>query len=142
MEGLAPPLKFVLELERALECGISVRMAAYRWVQNSHGEFARELRELLVCYDAGQTAPSPRQDQSFERRAVYEVLWRGLSGEPVLIPLRALREEIELASELELDEFMAKLPLRALIPLLFLIFPGFMILLFGPLIKTMLRGVL
>jgi hypothetical protein len=141
MEGLAPPLKFVLDLERALECGTSVRLASYEWVQKEHGEFAGDLRQLLVQFDSGGRL-FLLETLSIERRTVFELIWRGLSGEPMLAPLRSLRDEIELAATLEIDDFMAQLPLRALIPLLLVIFPGFMILLFGPLIKTMMKGVL
>lgn len=143
MEGLAPPLRFLFMLERMLSCGHSVRVAISEYLKEENDEFAHHLRALLVQYDAGgDEMPPPPRALSPERAAVFELVWRGLGGEPLLRQIRDLREEVVLAATQELDEFMANLPMRALLPLLFFIFPGFLILLFGPLLKTMLKGFL
>jgi hypothetical protein len=140
MEGLAPSIRCVLDLERSLECGVSMRSAVYQWVQSSQNDFVEDVRALVIAHDAGQSLPTYNIRCSQERRAVLDLIWRGLCGEPVLAQFRALRDEIELAASLELDEFMVRLPMRALVPLLLFIFPGFMVLLFGPLLKTLMKG--
>lgn len=141
MEGVAPTLKLLLNFERALECGVSARSAGYRLAQAGGDEIERQLRELLLRFDGGESFATADKI-SPERRALFELIWRGLHGEPVVAALRDLRVEVEMAAAAELDEFMARLPFKALVPLLALIFPGFMLLLFGPLLRTLMKGIL
>lgn len=69
---------------------------------------------------------------SLVRRQCLEVLSQGLQGEPIYSQICSLEEEVFEASRLEIEEFVALLPMKSLIPLLFFQFPAFLALLLGP----------
>lgn len=142
MEGLAPSLVYCLELELFLESGHSVRAAMMRLSHETRQPLFRCGTELLSAYDRGDSVGAIvcGVRSPFER-ALLEVLHRGLKGEPVLAAIRILRDEIERASKIELDHYMAKLPMLALVPLLLFLLPAFLILLFGPLFQLMSQGI-
>ncbi len=142
MEGLAPSLAYCLELELLLETGESVRSAIMRLSREMSGVVTQRANELLVahdqCLDVRQVTKS--SSSPFER-ALLEILNRGLAGEPILAAVRILKVEVERAAQIELDQFLAKLPLLSLFPLLFFLLPAFLILLFGPLFHLMSQGI-
>lgn len=142
MEGLAPSLAYCLELELFLESGHSVRSAMMKLSHESTLPLFNQAIELLATFDRGHDVTSITQGvRSPFDRALLEVLVRGLRGEPILAAIRILREEIERASTIELDHYMAKLPMLALVPLLLFLLPSFLILLFGPLFQLMSQGI-
>jgi hypothetical protein len=74
------------------------------------------------------------------RRELISLVGLGLSGAPVVAKLRELEVEIRWACQDELDLFIARLPLRALLPVLLIQFPAFLILLFGPILSEFTRS--
>lgn len=139
MEGIAPVLQFCLNLEIEIEMGHSVRAAILRINSADTSAFAERVSEVLLQFDSGCekfNVDTPSRYQQF----VLQLLWRGLSGEPILSALKILSAEIEKASVIELEAYLARLPLLSLLPLLFLIFPAFLILLFMPLLTALNQG--
>ena len=141
MESLAPPLDCCLEVELRIEMGDSVNAALLSWVKNHPTAFAYLVRELLSEFRGAQQLDRVLlKCHSPFRRALFQVLWRGLKGEPILPALKVLRVEMTAACELELQNYYSRLPLVCLVPLLFFIFPAFMILLMGPVLSQLDLG--
>jgi hypothetical protein len=146
MEGLAPTLQCLIEIQSALQNGESLRAGLNRYTQVQTQPqayaFAQSLKHFLFAWDQGQDwrahiikAPTPH------RRALMEIIAFGLNGQAILPQLAELQSEVELACELDIKRFLDLLPLQMLIPLLFFQFPAFLILLFGPLLSHFLMEV-
>ena len=118
-----------------------VKEAVRGYLQNSsENPFQMQLREWAVRKSHGQSVETLlRATGSPYRRALLELFERGWEGEPVLEALEEIGEEIQSAAGTELDEFVASLPFRAMLPLLLLQFPAYLILLLGPVFSELLR---
>ena len=139
MDSLAPPLRALLEIKLKVQTGSSVRAAIKEYTTEFKSEpFARDLQQWLFNREAGGGALiKPFQGYTY-RKLLIEVLARGLEGGAVLKPLLALEEELISASQIDMDRQLKKLPLTAMIPLLLLQLPAFLILVFGPLLLRLM----
>ncbi|GIL17097.1 MAG: hypothetical protein BroJett040_08480 [Oligoflexia bacterium] len=142
MEGLAPTLKFVLGLRLGLERGDSLRAALQRYLQCHSDDFTKKLSQFLSLRDQN------RLDSNFfakisspYRRAVLQLVDRGLAGDSILQQVKILEIEIHEVCSAELDAFVAQLPFKVLLPLVLFVFPAFMILLLGPLVLSLLASI-
>lgn len=140
MEGIAPPLKCLIEMQSALQNGESVRTGLARYAKNANDVFADDVRRFLFDWDQGRdwrvrvcAISSPH------RRALLEIAAQGLSGQPILVLLEELRRDVEDACGLEIKSRLEMLPLKMLFPLLLLLFPSYLLLLFGPILNSFLR---
>ena len=70
------------------------------------------------------------------RRTLLILLEKGLNGMPILSHLEDLEAEIIHSCEAEIEEHIQKLPLLLMIPIFFFLFPAYLILLFGPLLQS------
>lgn len=141
MEGLAPPQELVGRLLWAQRSGISIRHELKTYTEIEKNEFARSLARWLFLFDQGREERHLILDElkSDYRQALVETIEMGLSGFPILDRLQELDREIALASELELDQFIATLPFKLMIPVFGLILPALMIILLAPLLQTLLK---
>ena len=140
MEGLAPPLKCLIEVRSALQNGESVRTGLLRFVQSSSCEFSTQVRQFLFDYERGIDWRSRLPTiQSQYRRALLELIALGLDGESIQASLEEMNKELQIACESEIKERMDMLPLQMLFPLLLLLFPAYLLLLFGPLVSAFVR---
>lgn len=140
MEDIAPVLQFLLSLRAAVSSGESIRCGAERFIEFGEPSMSEPVRELVSLQQRGKSCrecilAEPR----LLRRASLEILLLGLSGHPVQQQLDRLIDEVKRASEQEIKRHVESLPLRALLPLLLLQFPAFLLLVFGPLIKRFLQ---
>ena len=143
MEGLAPGLKCLVEMQSAIRNGETVRsgVASYLKKSSPHEEFAQQLRALIFAWDQEHSdwRSALHAIRGPYRRALAEVLCAGLAGQSILSQLTDLRVELVRASELELKSFIDLLPIKMLVPLLLFQFPAFLILLFGPLLSKFIQ---
>lgn len=139
METIAPPLYVVLHLQLEMANGYSFRESLRRLLSfNDHDDFVALLREWSVRKSHNQsTQMLARRLSSPYRRALLDLFERGWIGEPILEPLQSLEAEIRTACESELDQFISTLPFRAMIPLLLLQFPAYLLLLLGPMLTEL-----
>jgi hypothetical protein len=144
MDGLNPALELLLSVKISMERGESVRQGLLRYLKedSGHPRQHRELRTLLSAWlmrhDQGLSTQILRdQLKSPYRRNLLDIIERGLRGEPVLNPLLNLEVEIIQACHEELERRLLLLPLKALIPLLFLQFPALAILFLSPLLSQL-----
>lgn len=142
MEDIAPPLACLFEMQQALRNGEPARAGVARWLRESEDDFARDLKRALFAWDQGADwRPEAQKMRSPYRRAVCDALMRSLGGQSVQARLEELRGEIELACDLEIRRHVDLLPLRAMMPLLLLEFPAFLLLIFGPLMSQLMEEV-
>jgi hypothetical protein len=151
VEGLAPVLKCLIEIQSSVQNGEPVRagLTNFLRVSDQREEFAADLRRFLFAWDQGHDwrrrffssnfSTRSRRLQSPYRRALIEILAAGLAGQPVLTHLEELRLEIERACEIEIKGHLESLPLKMLVPLLLFQFPAFLLLLFGPLLNRLIQ---
>lgn len=144
MESLAPPLQLTLLVRTSIECGESVRIGIFKYIQCEQGEYVNQLRSWLVLYDQGAEEKSlklVRGIKSPYRRAVIDVLTQGLKGRSIYKNLIELEQEIKSAAERELAEYISLLPIKLLLPLLLFQFPAYLILILGPLIRQYMERI-
>lgn len=136
MANIAPPLALVFEAKRAIEKGTSVRQGILIYTKKNQDEFSKQVVQWIAALEQGQN-PSKVYDQlkSLHRKFVLRVLERGLRGESIYVQLQGLEDEILAASQNEQARYLAKLPYYLMAPLLLLMFPAFLLLLFGPLLS-------
>ena len=142
MENLAPPLDLILEVRFGLEKGVSLKRSLLMYIQSRKAEpLAGILSQWLYHLESGMPTDELKKGLSFYRRQILDLLEHGLRGDSIYPQVCALEDELFESSKLELEQFIATLPLKSLIPLLLLQFPAFMLLLLGPfLLKFLTQG--
>jgi hypothetical protein len=139
MEIIAPSLELLLEVRFGIEKGVGIKRVLDGYIQSqSHSDWSQKLGLWIKLQEMGRPTQTLLAELPFARRQVLEVLEQGLRGETIYSQLCSLQEELMQATELEIDEFVVKLPLKSLIPLLFLQFPAFLLLLIGPFLTEFL----
>lgn len=144
MEGIAPTLKCLLEMETAIQNGTSTRSAIVNYLEHNRrtDDCVRDLADFFFCWEQALDWKSLlRKLKSPQRRALFELLASGLSGQSILSPLVELRKEVAEVCEMEIREKIELLPIQMLIPLLLFQFPAFLILIFGPLLSKLIEEI-
>lgn len=140
MEGLAPPHYCLIEMRAALQNGESIRVGLSRFTQNSHSDFARSVRQFSFDWDHGfDWRVNATKIKSPYRISLLELAAASLSGQSIQSQLEELRVELELACTAEIKTRVDMLPLQMLFPLLLLLFPSYLLLLFGPLVSVFIK---
>jgi hypothetical protein len=145
MEGLAPPLRCLIEIHSGLQNGEPVRagLSKYLAVADAKDEFAPAVRAFLFAFDHGNDWKTVLNDTSAVkspfRRTLLEIVACGLKGQSIMAQLQDLQDDIANACDSEIKEHLEILPIKMLIPLLLFQFPAFLLLLFGPLLKSLIE---
>jgi hypothetical protein len=141
MEGLDPTLLICLEARFAIESGESLRSFLREKAADPSFLLRRDLLILLHNVENGQSlANMTFATQNQYTLSLFQLLAMGMYGEPIVARLRELEVEIRLSCDEQIDLYISALPLKGLVPLLFLQFPAFLLLLFGPILNEFLRG--
>lgn len=141
MEVLAPSLRLVQSVRYSMEAGDSVRIGVREYLSQPKDSFSRDVAAWMTLLERGcGTQEFLQKIQNPIRRQVLILLERGIAGEPILTALVAMDDEIQEQSLLQIESFLAQLPFRMMIPLLFFVFPAFLVLLLGPLLLRILDG--
>lgn len=148
MDGMNPVLECVWFVEEGLRRGESVRDALSRWVetsvgsQRSHGQYSRDFRlqVLGLLRDMEALTPGEFIGLSPHRENFFHILLAGFRGEAILADLTVLKADIQNQLELDMKSHVETLPFKMLVPLLLLLFPAFLILLFGPITRSFLQS--
>lgn len=101
-----------------------------RWLEEDH---ALEMTRLARL--------DRKQELSRHREQLFLILESGSRGASVLADWRELRKEVESQLELDIKGHVESLPLKMLMPLLLLLFPAFLVLLFGPITSAFLSAI-
>ena len=141
METLAPPLNCVLQIIISLEEGLGTQAALLNYIQQNKDSFAREVSEWLRLREQGGMSKEYRDEiHSIYRKTLLSIFNMGLEGLPILNSLKNLETELLKIGQSEIDEYIRKLPIISLIPLLLLQLPALLILILYPLLNELLTG--
>ncbi len=141
MEYLAPPLDLSVSLRLGLESGQSVSRIIKGIQARERHQMTRDLAIVVTAYERGEPVELPPETENLiYRKALLELIEAGLKGEPVLNQLKELESEILKACDADIEKFVAGLPIRTMIPLMLIQFPAFLLLLLGPLVSELLKG--
>ncbi len=141
MEGLAPPLELLLSVKQAVEQGNSVKKGIQIYLLGEKNDFKEVVLQFLSLHDQGKSVDELLSKiSSMHRRALLNLLNKSLSGFPIYSALLELETELIHACEEEIQLKIAKLPFLLMIPLLLLLFPAFLLLLFGPLLHNLFHS--
>lgn len=142
MENINPTLKCIWFFQYSLSTGVSIRESMKRYVQLYPScKLSAKLRQFIFLFDNHQDwrlAISYRS--SIYQVQFFELLMAGLKGQSILQQLKELQAEVKVASELELQKHLQILPFKMMAPMLMMQFPAFLIIFFGPLIQSLLKG--
>lgn len=140
MDSIAPPLSLLLEVKKAIEQQKSSKQGILKYLQLNQGSFPFEVRTWLSQFERGTSrVETVSKINSPYRRQLLFILERGLKGESIYGHLCNLEIEISNACQRELATHLQRLPFKMLIPLLFFLFPAYLIALFGPLLIQFLN---
>lgn len=141
MEDIAPPLQLALQLRMGLERGEPIRKLIKEYITNSTDELSNQVAQWIAMRDQGLSCSKIENlIKSPYRKALLYLIEKSLRGEGILTQLIQIEEEIKEACRDEIDKKIALMPIKALIPLLFLQFPALLILLFMPLLGQLTRS--
>ena len=140
MVCLAPPLKAVLEIRLLIESSFSVPQSIRLYSQKNLEEpLAKELGYWLFAKETGKTYENKVFNTAYRKRLI-DILTYGLKGEPILSALCDLEQDLIFVLNEDLEQYIQKLPLVSLIPLMLFEFPAFFLLLVGPLLLNLLSA--
>ena len=141
MEGLAPPLRCLLEVKLDLSSGESLKTSLLRYLKQHSDEFSCLVQLWLFYYEQGKSFTKELEKiKSPYRRVLIEVFELGLEGQPILKRLEELKEEMMEACRVEIDFYLNRLPFLSLFPLFFLQLPAFLLLMLGPLVIELVHS--
>lgn len=139
MEALAPPVELLMEVRFGTEKGQALRKTLQSYSQGpDQSPWKQTIRLWLNLLEMGRPSAEALKELSLARRQVLELMELGLKGEPIFPQVCALEEELFETMKMEIEEYVATLPLKTLLPLLFCQFPAFLILLLGPFLTQFL----
>jgi hypothetical protein len=136
MENLTPTLILLWDVKRSIQKGQSVRFGAELFIK-------RRLQHIFYqnfCrwYVARNSNSATNKDVfTFLQRQLVDLIDLGLNGESILSHLNQLEKEVIRNCEEEVNEYIATLPLKALVPLVCCLFPSMFLLLLVPLLKML-----
>jgi hypothetical protein len=141
MEHLAPPYQFTLDLLYELESGGTARSAVKKYTTHFQNEFCLMLRHWLRLQEFGELVIAEPTFKSSYQKAIWDLLMLSQQGASLVIPVRELELELRFVCEEQLEQHLATLPYKLMIPLLFMQFPALMVILLGPLLAQLLTEV-
>lgn len=141
MENISPSLHLLLTVRAALENGQSVRAGVLQFLSQHHGVFGEVVRQWLLLVDQNQPVSSLTEKLHPCRRALLNLLGKGLKGLPILNQIKELESEIIQSCNEEIETEIQKLPLLMMIPIFLFMFPAYLLLLFGPIIESLMAQI-
>lgn len=140
MEGVAPTLYLCLEVRAALEKGQALEAVVSSIALRMERDLSGQIQRLISIYrHSGMTEAMKLPCESVYRQTLFNIIVSGLEGEPILDRVRDLEKEIRFACESDIERHVARVPLLVMIPIMLLQLPGFMLLLFGPILNQLTK---
>lgn len=139
MENLAPPLELLMEVRFGMEKGQPLKKTIQHYIDaRPEDPWRQQLALWIKLLEMGRASLEVTEKLTPIRRQCLEILERGLRGESIYPQVCELEDEVFEATKLEMEEFVALLPMKSLVPLLFFQFPAFLALLLGPFLLSFL----
>jgi hypothetical protein len=142
MEGLADTHKLVIAVIQGAERGSSIPTIIKEVSKDLNTQTMKELMLLLAEYEKnGSYAKFRQKTLSVHRDILYQTILSALRGEPVHKKLIELEKEISAACDENIEQFIASLPVKSMLPVLLFQFPAFLLLVLGPLLAQFLKEI-
>lgn len=138
LEYIAPPLHFLCFLYLRLQSGVAIRTSMYEYIGTVKSDFSDEIREFLRQWESHSSLQLSRFKTTPVRSAIFQVLDRGLAGQPISEAIEELLLEVKEISSDVVERQTKRLAFISLIPLLFLQFPALMLIAVVPLLWEVL----
>ncbi len=139
MVHIVPSISFIKQLRTQLESGLSVSSSLKKTLIIEDSLFSQEVELWWSGYRTGHGGHW--EFRTHFEKAFIEVLQQGLEGAPIHKYLLQIEQEMQEEFEIRWKSYLDSLPTKLSLPLLFLFFPSYIILIFGPLISAFLKGV-
>ena len=143
MENLTFLHRHLFELRFYLKMGWSFRRSLVECLERHDDSVSCEVKKIIFMMDHGHDwrgyqgqMPCPFM------RTFIDIVQAGCSGIPIYEKICCVEKAVEdqLSDRLESD--LQSLPIKSMLPILFIMFPSYLILLFGPLLKNMIGGLI
>ena len=135
MENIVPALKLIWCVRKAVEKGRSVKFGLNDYLNSGSDEWQDDISKWLVLSQQGISTQNLIQYQkTVMRKQLILSLERGLKGESIHNHLMSLEEEIIDQIDVQVQEYLGRLPYLMLIPVALFFFPACLILMLGPFI--------
>ena len=141
MEALAPIYVAIVEVRSLLENGDSLLQGLKRVSENTSGELRWQFHQFLLGFERGEQAPHRVLSMSFLRKEFFGLLERGLKGEPILEPMKALEEQCLADCHQQIHRFLNTIGFKTMFPVLFFLLPAYLLLLLGPFLEDLLKSI-
>jgi hypothetical protein len=142
VESIAPLQNCIIYLIFLLEGGNSLNKSIDIYIKEFDDDVALGVREWLFIRGQGlEVDDFVNQQKNLHRKALFKLLDKGFKGQSVLGFLKNLEQEVECAVKSEISKFISYLPLKMMVPVFFLQFPAYLILLLGPILTDLIKGV-
>ena len=140
MELLTPSYLFLNELIMSMDSGVSAREFSTSYISRSNSEWSKLLSSHIYKFmnNNFQFSALKLVKNSYER-AMLHLIVKSLQGQPVLKELKGLEEEYFKAHKRQLERHLIRLPYLSLIPLFIFLFPSYLLLMLGPILKNLLE---
>lgn len=137
MENLAPPLELLMEVRFQIEKGNPVKKGILSYIDQDRKDSWRQFLHIwLKEIEQKRKFEMDSYKISLQRKHCLMILGRGLMGESIHAQLCNIEEELFRSATAEVEEYVATLPIKSLIPLLFFQFPALIIMILGPLLSS------
>ncbi len=140
MEGIAPTLQLCIETRMLVERGESLYTGLKKILPYLQLDIRGDVIRLLLQFEKNSEVQLKFAKASIYRQELLRIIAAGLLGEPIAVRLKEIEIEIQAVCEMETEKFISTLPVRAILPILLLQFPAFLILMFGPIVQEITRS--
>ena len=141
MEVLSDSYYFLSDLVMSLESGTSSRNFTQNYLRDQDNSWTENLSKFYFRHTNGQEIDSEiHKLQIPYERAIINLLLRSFAGDPVVPELKTIEDQYYLAHKKVLDNQLIKLPYLSMIPLFIFLFPAYLVLLLGPILLSLLKG--
>ena len=140
MENISPTHDFVLNFILNIKNGESIEPSIQKYVLDNKNSFCCTLKQFLIATEHSKSKNIIDKQTNIYRRTLLELLALGMDGHQILNPLIELEKDVEKSCIEEVDSFIKLLPFKMLLPLYLFIFPSYLIILIGPVLKELLES--
>lgn len=138
MENLGFLLKLTINMRCSIECGESVRTFLYRYLSEETDTETRKLKIWLTYFERTKENKNVFKNNTY--RILCELIVQGLEGYAILERLKSFEEELIEVCKEDLQKRLDQLPYEMMLPLLLFMFPGYLLLILGPIIVHLMSS--
>lgn len=141
--SMASSYHFSIFLLEELSAGQSARLAVQKYMKRADNAFVQRMYRWFVLQQNGRALDFYTKEERMYpyQKSLFYLLDRSFQGQSIIHPLEELIKEGEILSRMQLDDHIAKMPYKLMIPLLLLQFPALLLLLLGPIVLHLISEI-